>query len=39
VLTLPILDEVERLEGGDDVVLCDARHLGQVFDGESSPAS
>ena len=37
MLTLPVLDQVEGLEGGDDVVLGDARHLGQVLDGQGAP--
>lgn len=27
VLTLPVLDHVERLQRADDVTLCDAGHL------------
>lgn len=27
MLTLPVLDHIERLQGADDVTLCDAGHL------------
>lgn len=27
MLPLPILDHVQGLQGADDVILCDARHL------------
>jgi hypothetical protein len=37
MLPFPIFDKVEGLEGGDDVVLRDASHLGQVLDGEGPP--
>lgn len=37
VLPLPILDEVQRLEGGDDVVLGDAGHRTQILDAQGSP--
>ena len=32
VLALPVLDEVERLQGGDDVRLGDGGHGGEVLD-------
>lgn len=29
MLTLPVLDHIERLQGADDVTLCDAGHLAE----------
>lgn len=34
MLTLPVLDHVERLQGADDVTLCDAGHLAEETSGE-----
>lgn len=34
VLTLPVLDHIERLQGADDVTLCDAGHLAEEKSGE-----
>ena len=32
VLTLPVLDQVQRLQGRDYIVLGDAGHHGEIFD-------
>lgn len=34
MLTLPVLDHIERLQGADDVTLCDAGHLTEEKSGE-----
>jgi hypothetical protein len=34
MLALPVLDQVEGLEGGDDVLSLDRGHLTDVFDRE-----
>ena len=31
VLALPVLDQVQRLQGGNDITLSDARHCAQVL--------
>ena len=37
MLPLPVLDQVERLQRGDDVVLRDGGHGAQVFDAQRPP--
>lgn len=34
VLALPVLDEVKRLQGADDVLGLDAGHVTHILDGE-----
>ena len=37
MLPLPVLDQVERLQSSDDVVLRDGGHGAQVFDAQRPP--
>ena len=37
VLPLPVLDQVQRLQRRDDVVLRDGRHRREVFDAQRPP--
>ncbi len=34
MLALPILDQVQRLQGTDDIFRLDGRHIADIFDGE-----
>jgi hypothetical protein len=39
VLALPVLDQTERLQRGDDVLRLDSRHLTHILDGDVSCAT
>jgi len=36
VLSLPVFDEIEGLEGGDDIFCFDGSHLANIFDRQIS---